>query len=409
MNNFEIARRNTFRNPRRSFAAILGVAVGFASVSLFAGYTQNIFDSLSRLAIRAELLGHVTVQKRDWETKGRIEPKKYLFNQAELTKLKAAVSDMPHVQRIIPKLAINGVISNGVATTIFIAQGIDPADGKAFQQGTTLVSLSKFQEGDKTTAVVAQGLADILNLKIGDSAALLVSTVDGQANAMDVDIKDTFTTFSAGTNDKFLFVPLSLARDLYDVPGGADQVSILLDDKSRTESFRIEVQEKLRAAGLDVDVKTWQEMSAYYRQVKTMLTMVISFITGIVVVSVLLSLINTLSMIVVERTREIGTLRALGLKQGGVSKLFAIESAYLVLAGCFAGLAITLLVRTGLNALEIQYTPPNSSNVVALVVGFDWIRTLVCFVSLMAVGLLAAIIPARNAARKPIIDALAHT
>jgi putative ABC transport system permease protein len=111
---------------------------------------------------------------------------------------------------------------------------------------------------------------------------------------------------------------------------------------------------------------------------------------------------------VVERTREIGTLRAIGLKRSGVVRLFATESMLLTLIGCIAGLVITLLVRWGVNNANLFYIPPNSASPMPLLVDMDIGRTLLAFILLGVVGTLAAYMPARRAAKKDIIDALGH-
>jgi len=111
---------------------------------------------------------------------------------------------------------------------------------------------------------------------------------------------------------------------------------------------------------------------------------------------------------VVERTREIGTLRAIGLKRGGVVRLFTTESMLLTLVGCVAGLLLSLLVRWGVNNANITYIPPNSVSRMPLLVDLDAGRTIFTFILMGVVGTLAAYMPARRAAKKDIIDALGH-
>ncbi len=91
--------------------------------------------------------------------------------------------------------------------------------------------------------------------------------------------------------------------------------------------------QKLADAGYDVEIKTWQELSDFYNQVHGIFDMVFGFIFFIVLTVVVMSVANSMGMTVVERTREIGTLRAIGLKQRGVIKLFTLESMLLTLFG----------------------------------------------------------------------------
>ena len=255
---------------------------------------------------------------------------------------------------------------------------------------------------------LSEGLVDILHLQENGLAAVLVNTLSGQANALDVTVGHKFNTGNAGSNDKFAFVTLALARNLLDAEGRADRLTILLDDGSQTEAVRLRLLPKLRDAGFDVEIQTWQELSDFYNQVRGMFDMIFGFIFSIVLTVVLMSVANSMGMTVVERTREIGTLRAIGLKRWGVVRLFTTESMLLTVIGCTVGLLVTLGVRWGINVAYISYTPPSSASPVPLLVDLDVGRVVFTFVLMAVVGTLAAYLPARRAAKKPIIDALGH-
>jgi len=237
---------------------------------------------------------------------------------------------------------------------------------------------------------------------------MLVSTLSGQANALDITVGHSFNTGNANTNDKFAFISLALARTLLDAEGRADRLTILLDDVDNTELMRTHLQEKLNKSGFDVEIQTWQELSSFYNQVQSMFDMIFGFIFSIVLTVVIMSVANSMGMTVIERTREIGTLRAIGLKRSGVVRLFTVESMLLTMLGCVVGLLIMLGVRWGVNVADITYVPPNSSGKTALMVDLDLGRVMFTFLLMAVVGTLAAYMPARRAAKKDIIDALGH-
>jgi putative ABC transport system permease protein len=172
--------------------------------------------------------------------------------------------------------------------------------------------------------------------------------------------------------------------------------------------MRDRLQAKLKAAGFAVEILTWQDLSDFYNQVHGMFDMIFGFIFSIVLTVVLMSVANSMGMTVIERTREIGTLRAIGLKRSGVIQLFTMESMLLTMIGCVTGLVISLLVRWGVNVAHITYVPPNSVSPVPLLVDLDVGRTIFTFILMGIVGTLAAYMPARRAAKKDIIDALGH-
>ncbi len=418
MNTFKLALRGLARNRRRSLVTLLAIALGFAAIALFAGYTHNVFYGIAQQSIHGELLGHLTLSKRGMRLEGKLDPERYMLTASEVDQITKLVVAEPHVKMVAPRLAFSGLISNGKASTIFVAEAIEPAAMEGLQQGA--FSNVSAQSGvlDKRTkrldpahddvVELSEGLVDILHLQENGLAAVLVNTLSGQANALDVTVGHKFNTGNAGSNDKFAFVTLALARNLLDAGGRADRLTILLDDGSQTEAVRLRLLPKLRDAGFDVEIQTWQELSDFYNQVRGMFDMIFGFIFSIVLTVVLMSVANSMGMTVVERTREIGTLRAIGLKRWGVVRLFTTESMLLTVIGCTVGLLITLGVRWGINVAHISYTPPSSASPVPLLVDLDVGRVVFTFVLMAVVGTLAAYLPARRAAKKPIIDALGH-
>jgi putative ABC transport system permease protein len=139
-----------------------------------------------------------------------------------------------------------------------------------------------------------------------------------------------------------------------------------------------------------------------------MLDMIFLFLFTIVLVIVVMSTVNTMSMAVLERTREIGTLRALGLKRRGVSLLFAMEGGMLGLLGSFIGIVLHVSVWAIIRAFAPTYTPPGISTPVPLIVNLGPRTMFLLLLFLVFLSLIAAIIPARRAAKQNVVDALGH-
>jgi putative ABC transport system permease protein len=417
-NLFKLALRGLMRNCRRSMVTLLAIAFGFSAIALFAGYTHNVYGGLARQSIHGEMLGHLTLNKRGMRKEGKLDPERYLLTATEVETISKLVRDETHVKMVSPRLALSGLVSNGRASTIFIADGIEPEAVVKLRQGALtdaeresgMFENMRMRLDPEHSEVVSlsEGLVEMLHLDVGGQAVVLVNTLTGQANALDITLGKSFNTGNAGSNDKFAFMSLSLARSLLDAEGRADRLTILLDDVNNTEMMRDHLLKKLKAAGFDVEIRTWQDLSDFYTQVHGMFDMIFGFIFSIVLTVVVMSVANSMGMTVIERTREIGTLRAIGLKRGGVVRLFTMESMLLTMIGCVTGLLITLSVRWGINVAGISYIPPNSPGRVPLLVDMDIGRTIFTFLLMGVVGTLAAYMPARRAAKKDIIDALGH-
>lgn len=399
--------RNILKNRRRSLVTILAISLGFLSVNLFAGYVKNVSVGLSEQAVRGERLGHLTVAKSGFFTEGKIEPEKYLFTGEETQKVSALIKADSQVEAITPRLNLSGLISNGKISTIFLAEGLVPEDTLLFHENFRQDRRGVLDPKKPFTGSVSSDLARLLNLKVGDSAVLLTATVEGLTNALDIEVGEIYNTGVTATNDKFLLLPFKFTQQLFDTEG-ADRLTVLLKDRSDTEPARQRLAKKLSDAGFQVEIRTWLDLSVFYRQVKGMFDMIFLFIFIIVSSIVIMSIVNTMTMAVIERTREIGTLRSIGMKRGKIVWLFSLEGSLLAILGCGIGVPFVFLVSLGVNLAGITYTPPNSSDLVPLLIDLDFLRMGVSFLILIFLTTISAFVPALSASRMKIIDALGH-
>jgi len=406
----KLSARNIQRNRRRSFVALMAIAVGFAALSLFRGYIDNTYAGLRESAIRGEGLGHLTLYKAGWIEKGKIDPEPYMFSQGEVEKIIRLTEQERDVLVATPQLHISGLVSNGRISTIFLAKGVVPKDDKTIRgdrAANSPVQGQVLEDNMPYGVEMAEGLAQHLSLGPEKDGVVMATTLDGQMNAMDIRVLGIYDSGSDATNDKVMRVPFALAQSLYDTTK-ADRIVVLLDDWRKTEGMRDRLLGKLGGEGIPCEIRTWQDLSLFYGKVRGMFDMIFLFLFSIVLIIVVMSTINTMGMAVLERTREIGTLRALGIKRRGVTMLFAMEGALLGLLGCTAGVALNVLVWAAIRAAAPTYTPPGVSAPVPLIVNLvpQAMVTLLFFVVFLA--LVSAILPARRAARQNVVEALAH-
>ena len=403
----QFAALNLARHVRRTVVAVLTIAMGYTALALFAGYTMNVYRGMQDQAIYGEMLGHLTLYKPGLREQGRLYPERWLLDAADIARARSAVTRADPRARVFPRLALNGLVSNGRVSTIFLAEALDPRDMRSLR-GPLSEASGALDSSQPQGVSISRGLEVLLGLGEGADLSLLGSTVRGQANALDAVVVDTFDTGNIATNDKTLIVPLELARSLLDAPGRADRLTVVLDDVNQVDAQRRRIGAELHREGLALTVETWRDGAFAYRQVKVMFDLIFAFMAGILLAICVLALANVIGMNIVERAREIGALRALGMRQATVVRLFTAEALLMVGLGCAVGRALALLLRAGINAAGWGFTPPNSTDRVPLTVGADAARMALILVLLAACGALAAWFAARRAARRPIIDALGH-
>jgi len=389
---------------------LLAIGVGFAAISLFRGYVSYMYWGLRESAVRGEGLGHLTIFKAGWLEKGKLDPERYMFSKAEIEKITKLVTEDNEVILATPQINLTGIVSNGTVSTIFIAQGVVPQDDRTIKGAWASfrpIQGEGLNEKKPFGVEMAQDLTKFLNFTPGKDGVVMAPTLSGQMNAMDIQLSGVYDSGSDATNDKYLRLTFGFAQSLLDTEK-ADRMVVLLEDTGKTGLMRSRLLNKLTNAGIGCEIKTWNELSLFYSKVRGMMDMMFLFIFCIVLVIVIMSTVNTMGMAVLERTREIGTLRALGLKRRGVSTLFAMEGGLLGVFGSLIGIVLHTCVWIIIKTLSPTYTPPGVSTPVPLIVSFVPETLLVLMCCLTVLSLIAAIIPARRGARQNIVNALGH-
>ncbi|NGZ85362.1 ABC transporter permease [Duganella aceris] len=409
---FKLGLRNLLRNARRSLVTVLAIGLGFLAVNTLGGFTAYIFTSLQDSYIYGEGNGHLTVFKAGFLDKGKLDPLAFLLDADELAAVRKVLAADPDVVLASPALHISGLLSNGKVSTIFVAAGLVPEDMRSIAAHAPDPggNGSRFDGLPLSTAKpygigVSRGLAQQLNLALGETAVAMAPTVAGQVNALDAQLLQVVDAPVEALEDKLAAVPLAFAQSLYDT-ASVDRVTVLLRGEEQTAAACVRLRAAFARAGLALEVRTWQQMAPFYTKVKKMFNVIFLVTFLIVFLIVVMSVLNTVGMAVLERTREIGTLRALGLRRAGIVRLFAIESMLLGAIGSLFGMALMLLLLYLVHLLHPTWVPPQIAREVPLRIYLVVPYWLASVSLLLALSLAAAVFPARAAARKEITHAL---
>jgi putative ABC transport system permease protein len=241
---------------------------------------------------------------------------------------------------------------------------------------------------------------------------LLAATVSGAPNVMSLHVSRAEPQGARELDENFVVMNLTLAQKLLYGRGEPKATGLVLQ-LHRTEDLA-PVRARLAALfaehHLDLEVRDFAEREPFYRQAVGMFGAIFLFISLIMGVIVLFTVVNTMGTSVVERTSEIGTARAMGLRRGGVRRMFVLEGAMLGAMGATAGVALGQLAAVLFNATRSTWTPPGQAAPVPLEVLTTHVGGLLACIWLVLVitATVAAVVPANRAARLKVVDALRH-
>ena len=408
-----LALRNLLRQRRRTALTLLVVVAGFLALSLAGGFMAQTFQGLSDGAIRGGL-GHLQILPPGALDGDEAQSLEKALPDGEA--LAATLRRDPAVAEVLPRIQFMGLLSNGPRSVAFLGTAVDPVlEPRHMATAEALKDGAKAPGGAGSRWLAAApaarevllgvGLARAMGATVGSSLTLMSTTRDGALNAVDVEVVGLQDLGLRELNDRFLTVGLGTAAQLLDAGPARSRLSVVLKRPGTVEAE----QARLQALLPGTTVKPWFELASFYRQVKLLYFAIFGFMGLVLFLVVLLATANTLLMSVLERVREFGVLRAMGLQPRQLLVLLQWEGAFLGLFGSALGLAATLLLRAGLNALHLQMpAPPGTSH------GYELnIHLVPAVYALVALGLQAtlqvsALFPGLKAARLRIVEALRH-
>lgn len=402
----ELALKNVSRNLRRTLITGMIIVFGSASLILAGGFIKYSFWGLGDRAIRGQY-GHLQLFNPDFLEKEEDMPLEYGIDRPD--SVIKIIQSIPEVSFAMPRIQFMGLISNGDKSVTFLGRAVIPELEQKLGGVSQEMEQGQHLNADETAlleheVILTQGLAKSLKAEIGDYLTLLVTTTGGALNAMDVKLAGVFSTGVPELDAQFLNVKLMTAQELLRASRVSNIVVVLKETEDTDKAAK-----QLATVLEKKTIKKWSELDSFYRAVVKLYTAIFSFMGVIIFVVVLLASSNTMMMSIFERTREIGTLMAIGTSKKRILSNFLLEGLVIgTIAGC-AGLLFSALASLIFNNAGIMMPPPPGSTLgYPLTIHYVPEIYIGTFIFMIFTAVLSTLFPAARAARTNIVDALGH-
>ncbi len=395
-----IALRNILRQPRRSGVAILAIAFGVIAMMLAGGFIEWIFWA-SREGTAVTQIGHIQVVKPGYHRDGRSDPYAYLL-PASVPRLSELTRD-PAIRAITPRIDFNGLISHGDSTLTFLAIGVDAARDPSLLY-LIIPEGAGLRPGDAQGILIGTGLAANLGVGVDDRVVLLANTASGGINAVEARIQGLASTSMKAYDDTMLWVPIDLARKLLRVAGAHVWV-VSLHDTGQTDAVYARLEGDSALAGFEIT--PWHQLADFYNKTVQLLSRQIDVVKLIIATIILIGITNTMTMNVMERTVEIGTAMALGVRRRRILGQFLVEGTALGALGGLVGIVIGYGLAELISYVGIPMPPsPGMSRGFTAAIIITPMIIVEALLLAVVTTWLASLYPAWRASRLVIVDAL---
>jgi putative ABC transport system permease protein len=396
----KIAFRNILRNRRRSAITLLVIVFGSVGLILFGGYKARTFYALRESTIRNRL-GHLQIFKKGYSTSESQKPLAYALDDVDA--VRRSVERDPRVKMTAAQITLMGLVSNGEKSETFLATAVEPEKDRLMQSQRVTAGAS-LTNHEPDAALIGAGLAKSMHVKPGDYLTLMTTTVAGSLNAMDVRVAGIFMTGVKEYDDRAVKLPIAGAQQLLQTKK-VERLLVFLNNTDDTAAVHADLAKSLRG----VEFKEWSELASYYHQVVALYNGIFGFLGFIVFGIVIFSVANTILMSVFERTREIGTLMAIGTTRARLWRMFLAEGFSIGVIGCVLGLTAGVALAFVINHGNVMLPPPPGYTVgYRLEIMMQPSVLIPAAVIAIVTATLSSIVPAFKASRMKIVDALGH-
>ena len=381
---------------------IAGVALGVAVIVFMSALITGLQTNFIRRVLSAQ--GHIqllpprevtrSLRMGVYARPGEVEA---AIVQVPLQRLKSIdqwqavaqqIRGMPEVMVVSPLAGGSALVVRGIASRAITVAGIDPA---LYYRIVTLPDKIVHGRADLTGSEILVGteLSTDLGVSVGDKLRLTTASSTTAGADITLTIAGIFDLGNKAANQRSTFVALRTAQSLLALPGGVTSLDVTIRDAYTAE---VVAQRITAATGVEADswIKTNAELFTAILAQNTS-NNAIRFFVGL---SVAFGIASVLAVVVMQKSREIGILRAMGVSQGQVMRVFLLQGGLLALAGSVAGSAL------GIGVLVLWQRSVRSADGTPL---FALVLEPSLFIEALALatvtGLVAALAPARRAAR----------
>ncbi len=403
---FALAWRNLWRNLSRSLIMIAGIAVGLFGLIVYFGISNGFIYEMVDAAIELEL-AHIQVNKQG-----------YLKNPIPKNSFAADSLFSERLEQIAGVEAASGrfkaavLISSAEKSSRVELVGVDPA-GEGLVTGIPSLTVEGeyLQPGDDRKIVLGGELAKSLGVEIGDKVVVMAQDKNNELQSFLLRVGGIFTSSAPSWDKTSAFVSLETMHRIVNHSGELTSILIRVSNEDTVDLIAESIRKSLAGERPDLQVSTWLEISPILSQSIDMFNNFVWIFYLIIYLAMAFGVINIMLMAVIDRTHELGVMRAVGTTPGQVMLVVLLEAAMLGLVGVAVGGSAAWLLNSYLSThgLDLSYWSSGMAFMGIPNVIHSEIRTgewALSFISAETAVIVASIWPAWRASRLKVVEAI---
>ena len=403
-----LAFKNLFRHKLRTFVSIIAIAFSVMIVVFARGYVVGLIDNFTLEHIQYDS-GHIKLITHEYRDEQRLLPLNYPvdgLNGGGLAEMIAALEKVEGVAMVVPRLKFGAMVSTGDELVTMGGWGVDPELETAFTGIEDYLVEGRMPQPGRLEVLMGTALLAKINRRVGEKVTIVFNTAFNSLRGVTFNIVGRTKSGIKLLDEVVFYLPLDQAQRLLEMDGKVTELLLATPDRKLVSQVLPRVQALLAEYGADgrylaLGYKETSDLIFFMDIAKVIYNQIYIFLVLLACIVV----INTMLMIVKERTREIGMMSALGLESKDIMRLFLTEGAIMGVTGSLIGAVCGSLLNGYFAKNGIDFSAATSGFSAEIV--FNSMvyplsspgNTVFAFFLGVVIVTIACVIPARRAAR----------
>lgn len=356
---WNLARKNLSRSRIRTSVSIIAIAFAILAVVFARGLINGMLESFFENHIHYKA-GHIRVIDEEYKLKERLMSLNYTldgFNGKGYKEMSEKIKLVEGVEQVVPRLKFAAMVSLEDELISMMGWGVDPLEEIKFMGIDKNITEGRMVQEGNREVVMGAGLLEKIGREVGEKVTILYTTPFGSFKGSTFQIVGKYQSDLQVMNDTLFLLPLGQAQRILEMPGEVTELLLITPDYDKAASVLPGLNE-LFSREDESGKYTLQIWNKGYDLIE-LFDFAVKMYNSIYIFIIILScfvLVNTLIMIINERTREIGMMSALGLKSREILYLFTMEGATIGILGSALGTVLGGILTKVFSVVGIDYS-----------------------------------------------------
>ena len=345
----QIAWRNIWRSPVRSWVVISAVILGLALGLSFISFSWGITDQRARYMIDHQL-SHVQIHHPEFKDEFKID--KWVPQSTHVGK---TLSQLPEVKIMAERSIAVGMIASPKSGAGVQIIGVSPEFEREvthWDKDNKIVEGSFFEGKGRNPILIGKKLAEKLKVGVRKKVVLTFQNAEQEIVSGSFRVVGIYKTINSRYDEAHVFVRNSNLQELIGKEGVVHEIALLTHEAEQIPL----VKERLKQEFDNVQVEDWKELAPDLKLMAESMDYYLYIFMGIILLALAFGIVNTMLMAVLERRHELGMLMSIGMTKGRIFLMIMLETLFLTIAGAPIGMFIAFLIINYLNRVGIDMT-----------------------------------------------------